>query len=50
MLHSYGITIEPTSVKNPQANSMIERVHLSMGDKLRATTFKGEDWVTDVDQ
>ena len=50
MLHSYGITIKPTSVKNPQANSMIERVHLSMGDKLRATTFKGEDWVTDVDQ
>ena len=50
MLHSYGITIKPTSVKNPQANSMIERVHLSMGDKLRATTFEGEDWFTDVDQ
>ena len=38
------------TLSNPQANDMTERVHLSMGDKLRTTTFEGEDWFTDVDQ
>jgi len=30
LLHSYGITPKPTTAKNPQANGIIERVHLTM--------------------
>ena len=33
MLHSFDITPKPTTVKNPQANSVIERVHLTIGDR-----------------
>ena len=50
MLASYGIAYRPTSVKNPQANALIERTHLTMGDKLRTTIFEGEDWKSDLDQ
>ena len=50
MLASYGIKCQPTTVKNPQANALIERTHLSMGDKLRTTIFEGEDWRSDLDQ
>ena len=50
MLSSYGIKYQPTTVKNPQANALIERTHLTMGDKLRTTIFEGEDWLSDVDQ
>ena len=50
MLASYGITYRPTSVKNPQSNALIERTHLTMGDKLMTTIFEGEDWKSDLDQ
>lgn len=35
-LLSYGITPKPTTIKNPQANAFIERVHLTIGDSIRA--------------
>ena len=50
MLTSYGIKHQPTLVKNPQTKALIERTHLSMGDKLRTTIFEGEDWRSDLDQ
>ena len=50
MLNSYVITIKPMTVKNPQVNALIDRMHLSMGDKLITTTFEGEDWLSDLDQ
>jgi hypothetical protein len=34
VLKYYGIQDSPTTVKNPQANSIIERVHLTMGSML----------------
>ena len=40
LLESYGIEPQPTTIKNPQANSVIERLHLTLGDQLRCTTFK----------
>ena len=36
LLDSYGIQGKATSVKNPQSNALIERVHLTIGDSLRA--------------
>ena len=50
MIASFGIKYQPTSSKNPQSNALIERTHLTMGDKLRTTIFEGEDWMGDLDQ
>jgi len=36
LLESYGIRGKPTTVKNPQANAIIERVHLVLGEMCRA--------------
>ena len=44
MLHSYDITPVPTTVKNPQANSVIERVHLTMGNRCRMEECKFDTW------
>ncbi|KAF4133049.1 Integrase core domain [Phytophthora infestans] len=35
LLDSYGIKHVPTTVRNPQANAVIERVHRVIGDKMR---------------
>jgi hypothetical protein len=35
LLHSYGITPRPASSRNPQANSVLERVHLTLHNLLR---------------
>ena len=48
MLTSYGIKRQPTTVKNPQANAILERVHLTMGDQLRMASFSYETWQQDV--
>jgi len=34
-LRSLGITAKPTTVKNPQANAIVERLHKTMADILR---------------
>ncbi|KAE8988442.1 hypothetical protein PR001_g22040 [Phytophthora rubi] len=45
LLDSYGIEHAPTTVRNPQANAVIERVHRVIGDKMRTKTIKTmEDW------
>jgi len=36
LLQSYGIQAKATSVKNPQSNAFVERIHLTIGDSLRA--------------
>ena len=36
MLNRYGIRPRPTTSKNPQANSICERIHQSVGNMLRA--------------
>ena len=35
MLRTLGITAKPTTVKNPQANAIVERLHKTMADILR---------------
>ena len=39
LLLSYGIKAVPTTVRNPAANAIIERTHLTMGDMLRTKQF-----------
>jgi len=39
--NEYGIKCKPITVKNPQANSIIERVHQTIGNMIR--TFELED-------
>jgi hypothetical protein len=48
MLESYGIESKPTTIKNPTANAIVERIHGTLGEQLRATVF-GADWSDDVD-
>ena len=49
MLESYSIQPAPTTVKNPQANAIIERMHGPLGDQLRCTTFRGSNWHDELD-
>jgi hypothetical protein len=44
MLESYGITPKPTTIKNPQANAILERVHGVVGNMLRTTNLTDELW------
>ena len=49
MLHSFGIEPVPTTVKNPQANSPVERMHLTMGDMLRTSpALQGHGWAQEL--
>ena len=38
LLESYAIKAVPTTVKNPQANGVVERMHLTLADMLRTMT------------
>ena len=48
---SYGIKRKPTTIKNPQANAILERVHQVLGQMLRTAEINMADSVTpdDVD-
>jgi hypothetical protein len=35
LLRSYGIIAKSTTIKNPQANAFVERIHQVMSDALR---------------
>ncbi len=49
LCESYGITGKPTTVKNPQANGILERVHQVLGQMLRTAEFDMADSVTPND-
>ena len=36
LLLSYGIKPKPTTIKNPQANAFVERIHQTMADAIRS--------------
>ena len=48
MLQSYGIRPVPTTVKNPRAQAVVERMQLLLGEQLRAKIFE-EDFAQDLD-
>ena len=50
MLSSYAIVAKSTTVKNPCANSVAERVHLTKADMLRTQEFSGHDWFEVMNQ
>ncbi len=37
LCNTYGIKRKPTSVKNPQANALLERIHAVLGNMLRTS-------------
>jgi transposase InsO family protein len=47
LLESYSIKSKPTTVKNPTANGIVERIHGTLGEQLRATVFS-DDWSNDI--
>ncbi len=47
MLDSYGIVSKPTTIKNPAANAIVERIHGTLGKQLRSTVFS-TNWSDDV--
>jgi hypothetical protein len=48
LLISYDIKSKPTTVKNPTAQSVVERLHLTLGDQLRTSLYSGDRWQEDV--
>ncbi len=49
LCESYGITRKPTTVKNPQANGILERVHQVLGQMLHTAELNMADSVTSDD-
>ncbi len=48
---TYGIKHKPTSVKNPQANAILERIHAVIGNMLRTSKLNMAEMVkpSDID-
>ncbi|DBA04493.1 TPA: hypothetical protein N0F65_011041 [Lagenidium giganteum] len=44
MLESYGVKARPTTVKNPQANSILERPHQVLGAMVRTSNLDDNTW------
>ena len=49
MLESCGIKPHPTTIKNPQVNAVIEHIHGPLGNQLCHITFRGDNFLEDVD-
>ena len=45
--HDYGVKIKPITTRNPQANSIIERVHQTIGNIIRTFEMNKK---TDIDE
>ena len=43
----YGLEQKPTSVRNPQANAILERLHADIGDMLRTSNLDNADTCND---
>jgi hypothetical protein len=48
MLSSYNIEAKQTTVKNPTANSLVKRIHLTLEDQLHTKHF-GNNYIGEVD-
>jgi transposase InsO family protein len=45
LLSSYGIVPSPITIQNPQANSVLERVHQVIGNMVRTSNLSDSLWV-----
>ena len=43
---SYGLKRKPTTIKNPQANAILERIHAVIADMMRTSGLDNSDTVT----
>ena len=43
---SYGLKRKPTTIKNPQANAVLERIHAVLGDMMRTSSLDNSDTAT----
>jgi hypothetical protein len=48
LLLSYDITPKPTTVKNPTAQALVERLHLTLGNQLRTAIYSIDDCHEDI--
>eukprot|EP00957_Ditylum_brightwellii_P152828 11632907-Ditylum_brightwellii.AAC.1 len=46
IIKDYGVKKKPITVRNPQANSIIERIHQTIGNMIRSF----EVYSTDIDE
>lgn len=46
LLETYSIKRKPTTIKNPQANAILERVHGVVGDMMRTSGLNNQETVT----
>ena len=49
LCESYGIQRKPTTIKNPQANGILERLHQVLGQMLRTAELVMAETVTPYD-
>ena len=49
LLRTCGVKSTPTTVKNPQASALIECLHLTLADALRASIFEGDGWWLEIE-
>jgi hypothetical protein len=48
LLVSYDIMPKPTTIKNPTAQALVERLHLTLGDHLRTSVYTLDDWSNEI--
>ena len=48
LCNSFGITSKPTTVKNPQVNAILERVHGVLGNMMRTNGLDMSPTITDA--
>ena len=48
LLDCYGIERQPSTVKNPHANSLIEKLHVPLGEQLHSITSAGKNCYKDL--
>jgi hypothetical protein len=49
LCNSYGIKRKPTTIKNPQANAIYERIHQVLGTMMRTSELDMADSVEPAD-
>ena len=49
LLAKYNCVSMPTTIKNPQANAVVERMHLTFANNVRTKVFDIDTWEQDTD-
>ena len=49
LLSQYNIKSKPTTIKNPQAQALVERMHHTLTNQLRVKVLSEDTWIDDTD-